>query len=162
MKTVFSAAKYFLHQLASGRKLDTVKLQKMLYFAQGWKLGRDGAQAPLFPENIVAWRYGPVVPDLYYTHAGRIALPFNFYDTFDVADPTADEKVILDFVVSHYGGFQTFDLADYSHKRGAPWATATNNGDSNLFGAEISEEVMADYFNEEFDRIAAGGPVVTL
>ncbi len=36
-----------------------LKLQKLLYYCQGYALALTGK--PLFPEPVEAWRYGPVV-----------------------------------------------------------------------------------------------------
>lgn len=40
-------------------RMSPLKLQALLYFAQGWHLAVHGE--PLFPEPILAWRLGPVV-----------------------------------------------------------------------------------------------------
>ena len=40
--------------------LTNLRLQKLLYYVQGWSLGERGR--PMFREEIQAWRYGPVVP----------------------------------------------------------------------------------------------------
>jgi uncharacterized phage-associated protein len=40
------------------------RLQKWLFYAQGWSLGLLGK--PLFAEPIEAWKNGPVVPELYH------------------------------------------------------------------------------------------------
>ena len=43
------------------------KLCKILYYAQGIMLTRADKQ--LFFNDIVAWKYGPCVPDVYYEYA---------------------------------------------------------------------------------------------
>ena len=43
--------------------ISNVKLQKLLYYQQGFHLACFGA--PLFDEEIEAWMYGPVVPSVY-------------------------------------------------------------------------------------------------
>ena len=40
-----------------------LKLQKLLYYAQGWYLAFF--DEPLFDERIEAWLHGPVVPPIY-------------------------------------------------------------------------------------------------
>jgi uncharacterized phage-associated protein len=44
--------------------LTHLKIQKLLYFAQGHHLARF--DEPLFDENFQAWRYGPVVVSVYH------------------------------------------------------------------------------------------------
>ena len=43
-----------------GELMSNMKLQKMLYYQQGYHLAAFGT--PLFDEDIEAWMYGPVVP----------------------------------------------------------------------------------------------------
>lgn len=46
-----------------GELMSNMKLQKMLYYQQGYHLAAFGT--PLFDEDIEAWMYGPVVPCVY-------------------------------------------------------------------------------------------------
>ena len=47
----------------NGDFMSNMKLQKMLYYQQGFHLAYYGT--PLFDEEIEAWMYGPVVPCVY-------------------------------------------------------------------------------------------------
>ena len=47
----------------SGELMTNMKLQKMLYYQQGFHLAYF--ETPLFDEDIEAWMYGPVVPSMY-------------------------------------------------------------------------------------------------
>ncbi len=55
------AAKYFLAQTSedAGDLISNLKLQKLLYYAQGFHLALY--DEPLFPEAIEAWTHGPVL-----------------------------------------------------------------------------------------------------
>lgn len=46
-----------------GRPFTQAKLQKLVYFAQGYHLAKYGE--PLIEEEFEAWRFGPVVPAIY-------------------------------------------------------------------------------------------------
>ena len=48
---------------AGGELMSNLKLQKMLYYEQGFHLAKFNT--PLFDEEIEAWMYGPVVPAVY-------------------------------------------------------------------------------------------------
>ena len=48
-----------------GECLTNLKLQKLLYYQQGYHLAAFGT--PLFEENVESWMYGPV-GQLYMTH----------------------------------------------------------------------------------------------
>ena len=77
MHTAFSVAKYFLFlsDEEAGDTISNLKLQKLLYYAQGFHLALN--DSPLFAESIEAWTHGPVVPVVYqlYKHAGASAIP---------------------------------------------------------------------------------------
>jgi len=45
-----------------GDNLSNLKLQKLLYYCQGYFLAFNGE--PLFKEEIAAWTCGPVVPSV--------------------------------------------------------------------------------------------------
>lgn len=48
---------------SSGKTIDPLKLQKLVYLAHGWNLAFTGQ--PLVEESFQAWKYGPVSPKLY-------------------------------------------------------------------------------------------------
>ena len=50
-------------ELSGNNDLTNLKLQKLLYFAQAKHLKVAGE--PLFSDDIEAWKYGPVVRDVY-------------------------------------------------------------------------------------------------
>ena len=68
MANVFDVADFFI-DIANKNTDDTLtnlKLNKLLYYAQGEYLARTGK--PLFDDEIQAWDYGPVVPVIYYKY----------------------------------------------------------------------------------------------
>jgi len=67
--SAFDIANYFLLKAQEAQEEDqelisNLKLQKLIYYAQGIHLASEGT--PLFPDRIEAWTYGPVVPTLYH------------------------------------------------------------------------------------------------
>ena len=67
MATVFDVARYILSRQDqnAGDTISNMKLQKLVYYAQGFALAITGK--PLFQEDIEAWEHGPVAPALYPT-----------------------------------------------------------------------------------------------
>jgi len=55
-----AVANFFLRK----KSLTQMKLHKLLYYAQGWHLGRTGK--PLLDETLGAWTYGPVVSSIHH------------------------------------------------------------------------------------------------
>ncbi len=61
---VLAIAKWFVAWAeAEQEELSNLKLQKLLYYAQGHHLAEG--RGPLFTESIEAWAHGPVAPRAY-------------------------------------------------------------------------------------------------
>ena len=59
-----AVANEFIHLAkADGRSLTPLQLIKLTYIAHGWMLTLYGR--PLIVDAVEAWKYGPVIPDLY-------------------------------------------------------------------------------------------------
>ncbi|MDQ2798684.1 MAG: DUF4065 domain-containing protein, partial [Armatimonadota bacterium] len=94
----FDVAKYFLAQASedAGDLISNLKLQKLVYYAQGCHLGLY--DAPLFPETIKAWVHGPVVPDLYHAYKQYGSGPIPAPDDLDFAIFAPQTRELLDEV----------------------------------------------------------------
>lgn len=131
-------ANYFL-SLASedeGDLISNLKLQKLMYYAQGFHLAIF--DEPLFPEPIEAWTYGPVVPVLYrhFKDQGSAALPTPRIEDFAIY--SQDVRELLDEVYNVYGQFSAWKLADLTHGE-PPWKDTALN-------CVISHDSMKEYF----------------
>jgi len=89
-----------------GDLVTNLRLQRLLYFAQGWHLGLHGK--PLFREPLQAWASGPVQPEVY----ARF-LPFGAAPIVVSRLQWHPPKQIADFIaelMEVYGRFSSFDL----------------------------------------------------
>ena len=110
--------------LHANRKLTTTQLVKLVYFAHGWTLGYT--ENPLIRDEVQAWRYGPVVPVVYYTfrpqgllvHATAMDEKGQPYTT-TVSD--AEFKIISN-VYKRYSPLSVFELTDITHNKETPWS----------------------------------------
>src|SRR5258706_7794342 len=122
--------------------LTNLKLQKLLYYVQGWHLAFEGVAA--FPERLEAWVHGPVQPGVYGEYKVYRWNPI----TESVAAPELDEKLRdhIEAVLDAYGGDTPYGLEIRTHHE-APWLLARNgipaDQDSN---AIISQESMKKFF----------------
>ena len=57
------ANEFVLRGLNDSVTVDPLKVQKLVYFAHGWHLAF--LSQPFILEDVEAWKYGPVVPELY-------------------------------------------------------------------------------------------------
>lgn len=121
-----AVADYFL-SLAdedAGDLISNLKLQKLVYYAQGFHLALF--DKPLFPEPIEAWTHGPVVPDLYHAYKdhGSGSIPSPEEIDFDLY--TEEEQELLDEVYAVYGQFSAWKLRNMTHKED-PWQSCAPN-----------------------------------
>jgi len=110
--------------------IDPMKLQKLLYFANGWWLALVGR--PLISEAPQVWRYGPVFKPIYHSFSkyGRNnimypepATPFGGQPR-RIPDNAADAQEVrhlLDWIMGEYGWKSGPALSDETHRPGTPW-----------------------------------------
>src|SRR5260364_15608 len=118
MVSVFDVANYFLTLVEEevGDALSNLKLQKLVYYAQGFHLALFSR--PLFENAIEAWTHGPVIPGLYHAYkqygAGALPRPVDF--DLDIFDRETCE--LLDEVYQVYGQYSAWMLRDITHQEG--------------------------------------------
>ncbi len=119
-----------------GDNITNLKLQKLVYYAQGFHLAWHGA--PLFPEPIEAWAHGPVVRPLYfkYQEFGANAIPTP--EGFDPASIDEKTQGLLEEVYQVYGQYSAWGLRNLTHEE-APWKDTPRN-------EAIPIEAMRRYF----------------
>ena len=143
--TVFNAAN---HILKRNEGFDLLQLIKLCYLSYGWYLAYH--DDVLFREKVEAWRYGPVIPELYYALKHRSkSLPFNCLEGLaDDGDPefSNDMKKLVSAVVDYYGRYKGVELSALTHKRGSPWHK-TYKGEKHSW-AIIPRDVIKAYFDE--------------
>lgn len=118
--------------------MSNMKLQKMLYYQQGFHLAYFGT--PLFNEDIEAWMYGPVVPLVYshYENCGRNGIMPNLDDDFTLENDK--ETNLFNQVFNVYGKYSAYGLMEMTHNE-IPWVqTPTGRG------SIISKDIMATFF----------------
>lgn len=145
MQTADNVAKWFLSRnqvrfMGSDTEYITnLKLQKLLYYAQGMHLGFYGEK--IFDEPILAWAYGPVVKSVYDQYKGNESHGIFEFD-FPVENFTDKEEDTLQFVNDSFGQFSAWKLVDMTHSE-TPWKSA-------LPGGEISVDVIQKYFRDNY------------
>jgi uncharacterized phage-associated protein len=122
MARVLDVAKYILER--QGR-ITTLKLQKLVYYAQVWAIADRGE--PLFQDTIKAWAQGPVVPAVFQEHKGRQRV-----DATAIAGDSAGlddaERTHIDRVLADYGGLPPAYLSKLTHHE-RPWNDAHRSGE---------------------------------
>lgn len=146
MASVGDVAAYILSKLApanANRTVTSWRLQKLVYYCQAWSLVWD--ERELFPERLEAWADGPVCPDLYRQHKGRLHLrEGEIQGNPEALDETGIETV--DAVLDFYGDKSGRYLSDLTHME-RPWREAREGTPPGMRShREISSEIMAEYY----------------
>ena len=103
--------------------ISNLQLQKILYYIQKAFLNR-GDRA--FSDNIEAWQFGPVVPNVYDHYCGYGAMPISFSSIkYDVAK---EDKQLIDSIVGSKRVLAPWDLVEETHKKGGAWDKTYKNG----------------------------------
>ncbi|MCX5066731.1 DUF4065 domain-containing protein [Micromonospora lupini] len=142
MARIETVAVYVLTQLGP---ITAMKLQKLCYYAQAWHLVWD--DEPLFGERIEAWANGPVIPDLYAMHRGRLTLSPADFDG-DPNELSTAERETIDAVLEFYGDMTAHHLSDLTHHED-PWVKARESAGLAPMArghAEITTASMHEYY----------------
>jgi uncharacterized phage-associated protein len=113
MANAQEVAKYIIKSIP----VDNLKLQKLLYYSQGTHLVLNDGK-PLFPENVEAWDYGPVVPEVY-----REYRSFGFDIITPSEEPSAlkiEEMYAVDLTLGCMGDMSGSELITQTHRE-SPW-----------------------------------------
>ena len=142
MVDVLEAARYlvYLSYQEDRHSLTHLKLQKILYLAQGWSFVWDSKA--LFPEDFCAWEYGPANEKVYETFKkyGRSEISAAEGIT-GVADK--DARDTLEAVWGEYGKRTAYELVNLTCSQ-APWENAHANN------TRIRNACICTYFRSTF------------
>lgn len=116
--TAFDIANYFLYKAQSETEEDqelisNLKLQKLVYYAQGIHLALYGK--PLFAQGIHAWKYGPVVPELYHYYKHNDSRGITCAKNFNPDAIDEATRDFLDEIYDVFGQFSAIQLMRYAH-----------------------------------------------
>lgn len=156
-------ANYFLAKAReANRELTPMKLQKLVYFAQGWHLAVRNES--LIDEQVEAWPYGPVIPTLYREFREFGDRPITFEATDCVPNgrgglrfvrPSVDDqphvaeftKLFLDRIWDVYGAYSAIQLSNMTHKSGSPWDQVREEHAGQIpRGTDIPRSTITRYF----------------
>ena len=143
--TAEKIAEWFIHYAAADSgsgDLSNLKLQKLLYYAQGWCIALKGVL--LFPDEIQAWSHGPVVKPLYHR--------FKHFESGDVtpepasgfqwADIDSDTTDLLIEVWEKYAQYSAWKLRNMTHEE-SPWRDVFQ---PNVMNVTIPTESIGAHF----------------
>ncbi|MDR1404855.1 MAG: DUF4065 domain-containing protein [Candidatus Methanoplasma sp.] len=148
MASAIDVANFFIDVAKdSDDPMTHLRVQKLLYFAQGWSLACLGR--PLFSDDTEAWQHGPVVPSVYHEFSshGREQIRCT-KDDYSGGVFTGEEIEFLTDIAMKYRFYSTGWLVSLCHAQGGAWETVQDS--------HISKVIPTDLIREEF---ASKGPL---
>ena len=147
MYNVKTIAEWFLAYNDKRREFDdedtdmisNLKLQKLLYYAQGAFLAVKNT--PLFKEKILAWKHGPVVEEIYQEYKVNGANGIVPDEDYNIEVSEEDLELLVE-VYDTFGKYSAWGLRQLSHQE-TPWIE-TEQGDV------IPLEKIKDYFEKHY------------
>lgn len=141
-KSITIANKFLDLATADSNTLSPMQLLKLVYIAHGWHLGLY--QTPLICDEVQAWQYGPVIPQLYNKIRGYRGKPV----TQNIADSapeslTERELQLVEQVYKIYGRKTGMALSRITHAPNTPWSQTYTPG---VFSIPIPNDVIEDHY----------------
>lgn len=104
--------------LENEEPISNLKLQKLLYYVQGFNLARFGE--PLFTEPIEAWLYGPVVPCVYEHFKEYGSQGILIEKEEKIVELCKEQDELFNKVYEVYNAFSAIGLMNLTHSE-SPW-----------------------------------------
>ena len=109
------------HYIINNSSVNNLRLNKLMYYCQHESLKRHNK--PLFDDEILAYKYGAVIPDAYYIYCGYGGLDIpNDYNT----DIPKEQQDIIDYVLDKFKDTNTWDLVKLNQS--GAWKEIYNGG----------------------------------
>lgn len=153
-------ANYFINKsIKTGVELTPMKILKLVYISHGWYLGNY--RQPLISEAVLAWKYGPVIREVYeaFKKYGKMQIT-SYADVILDGKITRGEvipddnhvKLFLDLVWDKYAHFNGLQLSSLTHRDGTPWdRTVKEKGYNTL----IPRQYIEDYYTSRVETAHA-------
>lgn len=149
MSAALDVARYLIHLASPVEAEDAdclcpMRLQKLLYYAQGWHLAATGV--PLFTDRIEAWQYGPVVRSVYpkFTGYSKSIIPPS--EGRDLQGMPVRDREFVRSVWEQYKRYSATALSEMTHHE-SPWLTARGDLPPDApSNAEITPDSLRTYF----------------
>jgi uncharacterized phage-associated protein len=141
-----AVANEFIHLAkADGRSLTPLQLIKLTYIAHGWMLALYGR--PLIVDEVEAWKYGPVIPDLYQAMrrygSAYVTKDLGTWGSRAASRLDETERGITHQVYRAYGEQNGVQLSRLTHQSGTPWYQTRNASGQN---AVIANDLIAEHY----------------
>ena len=133
-----------------GNRLTAMQVVKLTYFCHAWMLGLY--RRPLIEQPVEAWRYGPIINDVYQSFRKYRHDPIKSRARAAAADFDDEEEYIIGQVYQKYGYLTGIRLSQLAHGPGTPWEQVREmNRDTSI----IPNWMMEQFYVQQAEAYAA-------
>jgi len=127
-----------------GNKVDPMKLLKLVYIMHGWHLGFTGK--PLINDTIEAWKYGPVIPELYHTikRFGTSPVDPQLIDLYVKNELDPETSQFVTRIWNIYGEMSGIELSARTHMEGTVWSKTYTGG----FNVVMTNDSIKEHYED--------------
>jgi uncharacterized phage-associated protein len=140
-------AKYILAvAYENGDFVTNLKMQKLLYYAQAWYMVHHNRRK-LFVEDIEAWKFGPVIREVYELYKEFSRNPIDEETSQDdITRLEYADREFMDLFLGEFMDYSAVSLVNMIHNE-LPWKEAFD--EQNPYGSHIiSTDSMYDYYSK--------------
>ena len=120
--------------------ISNLKLQKLLYFCQAFLL--VFSEKPMFKEEIYAWKYGPVVKEVYEKYKEHKNRPLSNTQGSNLDSKT---KKMVGEVLQTFGGYSAIRLMEITHSH-KPWKDLQKKIEKGELDLVITHKAIKKYY----------------
>lgn len=153
---IYDVADYIIIKATeAGVPLNLLKLQKLLYYSEAWRLAFTGQ--PLTGARFQAWVHGPVNRSVYDRYNDQKVLysevtPKDVPVSFSFDHLTEEQRDHIDSVLEAYGQFSGTELEVMTHRE-EPWIRArAGRSTSERCEDFINSHFMGDYYRARLQK----------
>lgn len=153
-----------LAKLEERSDLSPMKLQKLVYYAHAWFMAFTDKE--LIKEEVQAWKFGPVIPDIYHefkdlgnSNITSFATELEFEESkLKLIKPVVDEtdenaNAIINEVWRVYKGLTPVQLSNATHAKDSPWEVVASNYEGELpKNIEIPNSLIKEIFKKQLKK----------
>lgn len=134
-----------------GEIMSITRLLKLAYMAHGWTLAI--IEKPLVNDYVQAWRYGPVIPSIYYAFRPYGIDKLNPIQLVEESAIESDVNKLLVSVYELYRNLNASQLSALTHIKGGPWHATYVPNKRNII---IPNNLISDHFKDKLERSKHG------
>ena len=146
------ANKLILRGVDDKNFLTPLQVVKLVYYCHAWMLAWENE--PLIQQRVEAWKYGPVIADVYNSLKRYGKNPVHV--PIDVPNERYNEIELdtMDTIYSHYGQYDGIQLSSMTHRPGSPWDQVWNASGFKFWRTflpqpTIPDELIKVYYRDE-------------